>query len=130
MRIDWQKAPDVKAKVRQIIFQAELDWLKASSIYCFRSTHADTRAFARIWGLSRIWQQALKLKPAYIIEVVAEKYDRLPDQERARVLLHELAHIPKNFSGSLVPHIRRGKRKFKDIIKDYENNYFTRRTLN
>jgi len=130
MKIDWKKAPDVKKKINRIITKAGLDWLKHSSIYCFRSTHAQTRACARIWGLSRIWQQTLKLKPAYIIEVIAERFDRLSLRDQEKVLLHELAHIPKNFSGALVPHIRRGRRKFSDKVKRYESNYFTRRLFN
>ena len=130
MKIDWKKAPDVKKKINRIIAKAGLDWIKHSSIYCFRSTHAQTRACARIWGLSRIWQQTLKLKPAYIIEVIAERFDRLSLRDQEKVLLHELAHIPKNFSGALVPHIRRGRRKFSDKVKRYESNYFTRRLFN
>ncbi|PIP57070.1 metallopeptidase [Candidatus Woesebacteria bacterium CG22_combo_CG10-13_8_21_14_all_45_10] len=130
MKIDWKKAPDVKKKINRIIAKAGLDWLKHPSIYCFRSTHAQTRACARIWGLSRIWQQTLKLKPAYIIEVIAERFDRLSLRDQEKVLLHELAHIPKNFSGALVPHIRRGRRKFSDKVKRYESNYFTRRLFN
>jgi predicted metallopeptidase len=83
-----------------------------------RSENSQTRAYARIWGLSKVWQQALKQKPAYIVEVISEKYDKLSNIEKDKVLLHELTHIPKNFSGSLVPHIRRGKRNFHRKVED------------
>ena len=63
---------------------------------------------ARVWGLGRIWQQALDLSPAYIIEVISEKFDRLAEKEQDVILIHELLHIPKTFSGALVPHRRRG----------------------
>lgn len=127
MKVDWNKAPDIKKKVVHLVSETNLDSIKSSSIYCYRSKNAKTRAYARIWGLSRIWQLALGQKPSYIIEVISERFDRLSSDQKDKVLLHELAHIPKNFSGSLVPHIRHGKRKFKDKVKSYENNYFTRR---
>lgn len=111
-KIDWKNAPDVKKRVLHLIKELEIDWLKTSSIYCFRSENANTRAYARIWGLSRIWQQALKTKPAYVLEVISEKYDELNQLEQDKVLLHEITHIPRNFSGSLMPHIRHGKRSF------------------
>jgi len=95
----------------------DIDWITKSRIFCFRSTEAKTRAYARIWGFSRIWQKALKQPPAYVIEVVSEKYDRLPPFEQDKVLLHEITHIPRNFSGSLLPHIRRGKRSFEDKVR-------------
>ena len=115
--IEWEKAFDIKKRVRHLISELDIDWLTASGIYCFRSTNAKTRAYARIWGLGRIWQQALDLKPAYIIEVISEKFDRLPERQQDEVLLHEITHIPRNFSGSLVPHIRRGKRRFEDKVQ-------------
>lgn len=116
-RVEWVGAPDIDKKIKNLVDTLQLDWIKRSRIFCFRSKNSQTRAYARIWGLSRIWQQALRAKPAYIIEVISEKFDKLPDREKDRVLLHELAHVPKNFSGSLVPHYRRGKRKFKDRVR-------------
>ncbi len=101
-----------------------MDWIESRQIVCFRSTQANTKAYARIWGLGRIWQLALKEKPAYVIEVISEKFDHLPQKEKDRILLHELAHIPKSFSGALLPHTRRGKgsfhNKLKNMIKTYE----------
>jgi len=130
MKINWEEAPDVKKEIIRISQRVGLSWVKSSSIYCFRSEGAKTRAYARIWGLSRIWQQALNLKPAYIIEVISERFDRLSDTERKKALLHEMAHIPKNFSGALVPHIKRGRQKFSMKVRKYEDNYFTRRSSN
>ena len=122
-RVEWVSAPDIEKKVKNLVISLRLVWIKRSRIFCFRSKNSKTRAQARIWGLSRIWQQALKTKPAYIIEVISEKFDKLPDKEKDKVLLHELAHVPKNFSGSLVPHYRRGKRKFKDRVRTLVAQY-------
>lgn len=116
-RIEWFFAPDVKKRVAEVAGRAKVNWIETSRIYCFRSTGSKTRARARIWGLSRIWQMALKTKPAYIVEVISEKFDNLSTREQDEVLLHELAHIPGNFSGSLLPHIRRGKRNFHDRVE-------------
>lgn len=115
-RVEWSKAPDVEKRIKKLVKLLELDWIKKTRIFGFRSQNSKTRASARIWGLSRIWQYALDEKPAYIIEIIAEKFDKLSEEEKDRVLLHELAHMPKNFSGSLVPHFRRGKRKFSDRV--------------
>lgn len=117
-KIDWKKAPDVSKRIRFLVKKLDLDWIKASRIFCFRSVNANTRAYARIWGFGRIWQLALKLPPAYVVEVISEKFDKLGEREKDEVLLHEITHIPKNFSGSLMPHIRRGKRKFEDRVRE------------
>ncbi|MFV1917154.1 MAG: putative metallopeptidase [Patescibacteria group bacterium] len=124
-RVDWEKAPDIKVRVRHLSKTIDLDWVRISKIYCFRSRNSKSRAHARIWGLSRVWQQALNTKPAYIIEVLSEKFDNLSDVEKDNVLLHELAHIPKNFSGSLLPHVRKkGKRNFHDRVDRLVKRYY------
>ena len=102
-----KKAPDIKAKLRQILKNGSYQHIKPRRIFCFRSQGSTARARARIWAFPRIWQLALKIEPAYVIEVLAEKFDHLSDKDKTRVLIHELAHIPKNFSGSLLPHWRR-----------------------
>lgn len=111
-RIEWQPAPDVDKRIKYLTKSLDLDWLKKDKIHAFRSESSKTKAYARIWGLPRIWQKALQEEPSYIIEVISEKYDKLPEKEKDKVLLHEIVHIPRNFSGSLVPHYRKGKRNF------------------
>jgi predicted metallopeptidase len=124
MKIIWSDAPEIKKRVKKLIKLLKLDWMENSRIYCVRSKRSKTRAHARIWGLSKIWQKTLNTKPAYIIEVVSERFDNLDIANQDNILIHELAHIPKNFSGSLLPHIRaRGKRNFRDridrLVKEY-----------
>ncbi|MBN1168396.1 metallopeptidase [Candidatus Woesebacteria bacterium] len=122
--LDWQEAPDIQERVDRMVFSLKPQWLNKGKIHCFRSTNSSSRAYARIWGLSKIWQIALSQKPSYVIEVLSEKFDRLKVKEQEEVLLHELAHIPKNFSGSLLPHVRkRGKRNFNDRVRQLINQY-------
>ena len=115
-KIDWINAPLVKKRVDGLIDRFEMVSFQKERIFTFSSTNANTRAIARIWGLSKIWQQALGFEPAYIIEVISEKFDRLSESQKDEVLLHELAHIPQNFSGALAPH-KRGKGHFHDKLK-------------
>ena len=112
MDIVWREDKKLRQRLKKAIKEAGVNWVKTSRVFTYRSQNAKTRAYARIWGLSRIWQKALKEDPAYILEVISEKFDRLSNHEKSKVLLHEVAHIPKNFSGALVPHIRRGKGNF------------------
>lgn len=125
-KVEWVAAPDIDRRLSRLIKNLNLSWLTKDQIYALRSTNTNTRAIARIWGLGRVFQIAMNLKPTYVIEVISERFDQMGEREQDEVLLHEIAHIPKNFSGSLVPHIRRGKRKFSDLVNSlvvqYDNN--------
>lgn len=118
-KVEWTKAPDVKKRVLHLIKTLDLSWVKPGRLFFVRSSNSSSYAYARIWGLAKVWQMALKSQPSYIIEVLSERFDPLKDIEKDKVLLHELAHIPRNFSGSLLPHIRRrGKRNFHDRVEE------------
>lgn len=128
--MEWKIAPDIKKRILHLIKELNLDWVKSRYIYCFRSFNSSSNSYARIWGLSKIWQIALKLGPSYIIEVISEKFDELSYRQQDKVLLHELAHIPKNFSGSLLPHIRRrGKRNFHKRVDELFAKYLMNKKI-
>lgn len=124
--VNWLDAPDIKKKTLYLIKSLKMDWISPDSLHFLRSNYSKARAYARIWGLSKVWQMTLKQNPTYIIEVIGEKFDKLSEKEQDKVLLHELAHIPKNFSGSLLPHIRsRGKRNFNDRVNELVSQFIT-----
>ncbi|MFA4982783.1 MAG: putative metallopeptidase [Candidatus Micrarchaeia archaeon] len=99
-----EPAPDVEADVNGIVDALSYGHINGFRIICMRSKGATARAYARIWNLPHIWQKALDVGTFYIIEVLHEHYDPLPPEEKKRVLIHELLHIPKTFSGALRPH--------------------------
>lgn len=107
--MEWQKAPDIVSQLRQTVKRLQLNYIDCRKIICFRSFGSSSSARARIWSFPRIWQQALNQSPHYIIEVLSPRFDKLPLDDKRRVLIHELLHIPKNFSGSLLPHRSRGR---------------------
>ena len=121
--MDWQKAADIEEKLHNLIIKLDIDWVDKEQVYCFRSTGSKSRAIARIWGFNKIWQMALEHPPAYCLEVISERFDKLPRSQQDKVLLHELAHIPKNFSGALRPHTKKGKGNFHDILHQMESAY-------
>lgn len=106
--MDFLIAEDIKRLVYTLA--KRFPHVNPSLIICFRSYGSSSRAIARIWSLPRIWQIGLNLKPHYCIEVISERFDKLPLEEKQRTLIHELMHIPKTFSGALVPHRTRYKR--------------------
>lgn len=103
--IEYFNAPDVKRKIGMIIELLHFDHIRLESIYCVRSRGSRaSKIIARIHGLSRIWQEVMRLKTTYIIEVIAERFDYMTDDEREKALIHELLHIPHGFKGGFRPH--------------------------
>lgn len=121
--IFWEEADDIKKKVENLVERGKFYWINLENLFFVRSHGSKSRAIARIWGLPKLWQKVLKLPPCYIIEVVSERFDKMDEKRKDDVLLHEIAHIPRNFSGSLVPHFRRGKRNFQDLVNNLKLRY-------
>lgn len=120
----WEKAPDIKKSLTDILKKVDMPHVDLKRVITFRSFEAKTRARARIWSFPKIWQDALELPAHYVIEVLSEKFDHLSDDDKKRVLIHELLHIPKNFSGSLRPHKahnwRLDHRLVETLFKEYK----------
>lgn len=121
-KVDWQKAEDIHERVITLVNKLDLNWIEVKRIYAVRSNGSSARAYARIWGMSRVWQVAAHLPPVYCIEVVSQYFDKLPKKEQDKVLIHELAHIPRNFSGALVAH-NHSKGGFHDKLKQMLSAY-------
>jgi len=109
--VEFNLAPDIKIRLVKLVRVLDLKHINPKGLYAFRSSGSRSRARARIWALPRIWQIALKVSPGYCIEVLSEKFDHLSVKDQTRILIHELMHIPKTFSGALLPHRGRGKVK-------------------
>lgn len=108
-KLGWEKAADVKIDIIKILKVLDMPYVKSDRIFCYRTQSSKSRSYARIWSFPKIFQDALGLEPAYVIEVLTKHYDRLNDDEKIKVLIHELLHIPRNFSGALVPHVTRSR---------------------
>lgn len=107
--MDWQEANDIKRQIRKILQVLDLPHINTSRIFCYRSVGSSSRSYARIWSFPKIFQRALGVEPAYVIEVLVKHFDKLDSDNQKKVLIHELLHIPKNFSGTLLPHRGRGR---------------------
>lgn len=108
-----QIASDISKRIIRLVRLLDLGHITSQNLICFRSTGSTGRARARIWSLPKIWQMALSVEAHYCIEVISEKFDNLSQDDQDRVLIHELMHIPQNFSGALVPHRNHKHRTFR-----------------
>jgi predicted metallopeptidase len=122
MRFEFAK--DIQEKINYMIKVLNYGHLDSSRIFCMRSYDSKSRAYARIWGLSRVWQKVLNVKSHYIIEVLYPRFDKLSEEDQEKTLLHELLHIPKKFSGGLVPHICFGKRIDSRTVDEIYRKHF------
>jgi len=105
MPIRYYEAPDVKENIELIVAKLDFTHIDLNGIYCFRSTGSKSRrTVARIHSLGKLWQKALNTHSSYLIEVISERYDRFNREEKEKVLIHELLHIPKGFAGGFRPH--------------------------
>ncbi|MBI2028594.1 MAG: metallopeptidase [Candidatus Levybacteria bacterium] len=123
-KLEWETASEIKSDIEKIIEVLSFDHIDPSRIFCYKTHGSKSRSYARIWSMPKIFQNALRIKPAYVIEVLSKYYDKLSPDEKKRVLIHELLHIPKNFSGALVPHRSRGRHlasQVNKLFRDYKS---------
>jgi predicted metallopeptidase len=121
--MNYALAPDIKKQIDALVERLNFTHIKKESIYCIRSFDAKTRAYARIWGMSRLFKEVAGIEPHYIIEVISKRFDKLDRREQIKTLIHELMHIPKTFSGALLSHRGRyhriNDREVEKIFKDF-----------
>lgn len=117
----YKKAPEIKKQIEYLVKALEFNHIKSRNIHCIRSYDAKTRAYARIWGMAKLFKEVVGIEPHYIIEVNAKRFDKLSDKDKVKTLIHELMHIPKTFSGALLshrgPHHRINDREVEKLLK-------------
>jgi predicted metallopeptidase len=105
MVIKYRSAGDVKCLLEEIAFKLGFSHVPLDQVLCLRSRDSKARhTIARIHGLSRVWQRALGVKAHYVVEVISERYDSLTQEEKEKVIIHELLHVPKSFHGGFRHH--------------------------
>lgn len=127
--VSWELDPEIERRSQELIKNLNLEWLSYGRIFYYRSINSKARAYARTWGLPKLWQRTLNVEPAYLVEVISEHFDKLAEKEQDKVLLHELTHIPRNFSGALVPHTRHKKGSFHDKLDTLIEEYHRQKSL-
>ena len=103
--IKYIPAPEIKFELERIVRKLGINSVRLNNVVCMRSVGSQAEyTIARCWGLPKIWQLALGVEPHYIVEVISEKYDRLSQDEKEKILIHEIMHIPRGFLGGLKKH--------------------------
>lgn len=120
-----ERAYDVQLMLDEILERLQMDHVIISRIICMRSHGAQVNAYARIWSLPEIWRNALEINPFYVIEVVSQHYDKLDEEKKKKILIHELLHIPKKFTGGLVPHKNRGRKIDDKLVEEIYQKYLS-----
>jgi len=114
-------ASEIKRQIDRLVEKLEMTYIVTKNIHCIRSFDAKTRAYARIWGMAKLFKEVVGIEPHYIIEVISKRLDKLSERDKIKTLIHELMHIPKPFSGALLSHRGRyhqiNDREVKKILK-------------
>lgn len=102
----WElvKSDEIKSRFISLCLELGRSEIKPEQVMCMISTSSKARAYARIWGLPRIFQEAFGIPALYVLEILSEYFEKLSYEEQTKVLIHESMHIPKSFSGALLPH--------------------------
>ena|SRR3989344_222505 len=100
--------------------------VRMGRVKCFRSYGSSTKhTIARCHALGKLLQSAMEVEPFYALEFLGEKFNKLSDEEKVKVMIHELMHIPESFGGGFKNHnvvndrnVERCYRCYKDCVKN------------
>ena len=120
MGIKYEKAGDIMQRLSDIAQTLQMDHVRLNGVFAVRSRGSgSSRTLGRCHALSKIWQLALGTDAAYIIEILSEKFDKMPKHEQDRVLIHELMHIPFCFGGGFKHHDVVTERNVEKLFQQY-----------
>lgn len=103
MKYDF--AWDIQGRMREIVKKLEMNHVIADNVVCIKSYGSKSRGtIARCHALGKIMQKALNRKGFYVLEFLAERFDKMKDEDKIKTIIHELMHIPKSFGGGFKHH--------------------------
>lgn len=95
---DLQKIAD---EISQILFPH----VQIERVKCFRSYGSSTkRTIARCHALGKLMQKTIGVKAYYALEFITERFEKLSEEDKIKVIIHELMHIPQTFGGGFRHH--------------------------
>lgn len=131
MGIKYQQADDIKKEAEEIVRALNWNHIDFSNLGFLRSFGSTSpRTIARCHALGKAMQMAMgKTTGFYLIEVISEKFDRLPRIEQTKTIIHELMHIPKTFGGGFIHHDKVHEVNVRKVFEHYANLKGTIQTL-
>ena len=119
-------SPELQAKAEEIC-RLLFPHIDTTRVKCFVSEGSSTRrTIARCHTIGKLMQKTIGVPAHYGIEFISKAFDRLPEDEKTKVIIHELMHIPKTFSGALVSHRghkhRIDRRSVEALYRQYVQN--------
>ncbi len=92
-------------RTKEIAKKLELDHVDLDRVSVLKSEGSKSRrTIARIHTIGKVMQLGMQQKPFYTIELLSEKFDNQPEEEKTKTIIHELLHIPKSFGGGFRHH--------------------------
>ncbi len=121
--IKYYQASDTKKIAKEIVDRLGWNWILLEHVAFLRSTGSKARrTIARCHALGKAMQIGMgRAKSFYLIEVISEKFDKLPDDEKLKVIIHELMHIPKSFGGGFIHHDKVHQMSVEKVYNHYLN---------
>lgn len=103
-RLVFRRSPEAEEAARLLAEALGLSHVRPDRVYVAVSRGSRSRAYARIWGTPSPFTSIGVCEPAYVIELVYENLRGASCSRLVEVLVHELLHIPRSFSGCLRRH--------------------------
>lgn len=123
MGIKYFYAEDVKKEAEDICKVLGWKHIDFDNLGFLRSTGSTTRGtIARCHALGKAMQIAMGRKTGfYLVEVISERFDKLPKDEQIKTIIHELMHIPKTFGGGFIHHDKVHEKSVRIVFEEYKN---------
>jgi len=124
MAIKYCLADDIKKKAEEIA-RVLFPYAKMSEVVCIRSIGTSSRGvIARCHALGKVMQLALGRKGFYVLEFISERFDKMGEEEKTKVIIHEMMHIPKCFGGGFRHHDFVNQRNIDKLYFEYKKRQF------
>lgn len=100
----YEFAPDIQA-IAEEISRMLFPHVKLHRVKCFRSYGTSSRGtIARCHTIGKLIQKAMDTDAFYVLEFLSERFEKLQEDEKIKVIIHELMHIPQSFGGGFRHH--------------------------
>ncbi len=117
----YEPAPDLQEQTNLIAIKL-FPHVKIDRLKCFRSYGSSSRnTVARCHTIGKLMQKTIGVKAHYAIEFLTEQFETLNPEEKTKVIIHELMHIPATFGGGFRHHDYVCEKNIKVFYKQLKN---------